>query len=151
VPLHEDVWRSAGKAPRVVSPSTRCGWVSSISVPPLNPRRKNHQYTLGSEVGESRSRLGVMVRKCFCEMSSSHGGEHKAVVWYVWDDSVMILMMEAVIISETSVNFYHIARCNIPEDNHSCYLLCKSKAVLLRIQETRWREDISPTHSWSRH
>jgi hypothetical protein len=33
-----------------------------------------------------------------------------------WD--VIVIMMEAVSTSETSVNIYHTTRCNIPEDSH---------------------------------
>jgi hypothetical protein len=50
---------------------------------------------------------------------------HRAV-WYILTDvsqeltlSIFIhLMMKAVSSSETSVNIYQTARCNIPEDSH---------------------------------
>jgi hypothetical protein len=32
--------------------------------------------------------------------------------------SIMRVMMEAVSMSETSVNFYYTAKCNVPEDSH---------------------------------
>jgi hypothetical protein len=46
------------------------------------------------------------------EISGSYGGEYMMAVFWV------VAPMEAVITSETSVNFYQITRHNNPEDSH---------------------------------
>jgi hypothetical protein len=54
------------------------------------------------------------------------------VFWNVALCMVIVLMMEAVNTSETSVNFYEIVRYNIPEDNHQ-FICLNDRMILWRI------------------
>jgi hypothetical protein len=53
----------------------------------------------------------LLVMSLFVFSGSSHCGENVYVV-------LLVLMMEAVITSESSVSFYETTRRNNPEDSH---------------------------------
>jgi hypothetical protein len=123
-----------------IFPIITCRWMVRSQIERGWPHAWKLSWAI-SRVDSSKS--PTYWRLCLPPSSRTEIDEHK-ILWdfrfsrrrvWRWFSSVMlrrvviVLLMEAVSTSETSVNIHETTQCNIPEDNHLHKLVCSQNVL----------------------
>jgi hypothetical protein len=82
-------------------------------------RKCSHLHSrVSGDFGASRQRCAYNRHLLLSEISGSHGSEYLDCRHHYGDDGGIVLMMESVSASETSVNLYETKRCNVPQHGY---------------------------------